>query len=151
MLFFKVLDNFWTYNGKMNNLFHLVLHTFQIRKKDTFVLLLYLYLTLSCENDVNFTECIGEKLDGLQKWMKRIWIFKSQIQDPKKQRQDKAKIRQSYLCSCNYKDTAFFKYIYIYTLQISPQYIFAKDMWHACGWLSLRVVVSAVVPTCNCL
>lgn len=52
----------------MNNLFHLVLHTFQIRKKDTFVLLLYLYL----ENDVNFTECIGEKLDGLQKWMKRI-------------------------------------------------------------------------------
>lgn len=104
MLFFKVLDNFWTYNGKMNNLFHLVLHTFQIRKKDTFVLLLYLYL----ENDVNFTECIGEKLDGLQKWMKRIWIFKSQIQDPKKQRQDKAKIRQSYLCSCNYKDTAFF-------------------------------------------
>lgn len=68
----------------------------------------------------------------------------------KKQRQDKAKIRQSYLCSCNYKDTAFL-YIYIYTLQISPQYIFAKDMWHACGWLSLRVVVSAVVPTCNCL
>lgn len=57
----------------MNNLFHLVLHTFQIRKK---ILLcsfyIYILLYISCENDVNFTECIGEKLDGLQKWMKRI-------------------------------------------------------------------------------
>lgn len=33
---------------------------------------IYILLYISCEYDVNFTACIGEKLDGLQKWMKRI-------------------------------------------------------------------------------